>query len=74
MFFVHDITNFITWFFNSVISIASNGFSILDDITFFGASILDYWLTFGVLVALIVVVLPHNYNGSVVPKEKKKGK
>ena len=67
MYLVYDITNFISWFFSSVLSIASSGFAILDDFKFFGASILDYWLTFGILVALVVVVLPHNYNGSVVP-------
>lgn len=44
-----DISNFITWWFNQVITIIQQAFSIIDNIKFLGTSLLD------VIIAIIII-------------------
>lgn len=52
-----DITNFMTWFINQVVSIFKKTFNILDSITFSGISLLDLIITIVILTALIGVLI-----------------
>lgn len=53
----HDITNFMTWFINQVITIVSSTFSILDSIQFAGTSILRVLLVILFFSAVIPVIM-----------------
>lgn len=63
MFLVYDITSTLSWFFTQTLNIARTGFNILDSFQFWGISIIDIALTFGVLSVLLSIVLPNYYNG-----------
>ena len=52
-----DITSFMTWFLNQVVSIFTFTYSTLNNITFMGTSLLKVILTIGILSALLPVIL-----------------
>lgn len=52
-----DISNFMSWFLNQVVSIFSWFFGILDSITFAGTSLLKVSVTIVILVPLVGVFL-----------------
>lgn len=47
-----DITNFISWFVSQCVSMFSQLFSILDSVTLFGFSLLDFCLSIFILLPL----------------------
>lgn len=69
-----DITNFMTWFVEQVVSIFSKMFSILDSITFAGTSLLSVIITIIILGVLIPVILTISQNVSVVGQRSEKVK
>lgn len=52
-----DISNFITWFINEIITMFTSLFNILNNITFANTSLLKVIITIGILGALIPVIL-----------------
>ena len=52
-----DITNFMTWFLDQVISIFKFVFNTMDSITFMGTSLLKVVLTIVIISALIPILL-----------------
>lgn len=67
-----DITNFITWFINQVISIFTKCFNIMDSIQFAGTSLLKVIVTIAILVPLIGVVLTISQNVSVISQKSER--
>lgn len=61
-----DITNFMTWFMNQVISIFTKCFNILDSITFSGTSLLKVIVTIIIISVLIPVILTISKDVSVI--------
>lgn len=59
-----DISSFMSWFINQVISIFTKCFNILDNITFGGTSLLKVLVTIMILIPLLSVVLTLFYNAS----------
>lgn len=53
----HDITDFMTWFINQVITIITKAFNILDSIQFAGTSILRVLLVILFFSAVLPVIL-----------------
>ena len=53
---MNDITSFMTWFLNQVISIFSYVFSTLNSITFMGTSLLKVLLTITILGAILPAI------------------
>ncbi len=60
-----DITNFMSWFVNQVVSIFSWFFNTLDSITFAGTSLLKVSITIVILVPLVGVLLTLTKNSSI---------
>lgn len=61
----YDITTFMNWWFNQVVSITTSWLNILDEFKFNGISLLQFIIIIGILTVLIIVVLPNfNYDGS----------
>lgn len=54
---MYDITSFMTWWLNQVVSIFTFTYSTLNDITFMGTSLFKVILTIGILGALLPVIL-----------------
>ena len=67
-----DITRFITWFVNQVISIFTKSFNILDSIKFSGTSLLNVIITIVILVPLVGVVFTISQNVSVIGQKSER--
>ena len=71
-----DITNFMTWFINQVLSIFGQCFTILDNITFMGTSLLKVILTIAILGIILPVLLTLNKDvervGGKIARSKEK--
>ena len=61
---MNDISSFMIWFINQVISIFTMCFNILDSITFGGTSLLKVFVTIMILIPLLSVVLTLFHNSS----------
>lgn len=61
-----DISGFMSWFINQVITIFTKSFNILDSIQFAGTSLLKVIITIAILVPLVGVVLTISKNVSVI--------
>lgn len=74
-----DITVFIEWFFDQVISIFAWCYKILDNIKFSGTSLLKVIIFISIMIPLLGVLLTVGKNGSVTSsrsgrvKNKKEG-
>lgn len=64
-----DITNFMSWFINQVVTMFTSIFNTLDSITFLGTSLLRLMVTLTILVPLIGVVLTIGGNVSVLSEK-----
>lgn len=60
---MNDISGFMVWFINQVVSIFSSCFNLLDSITFAGTSLLKVLITILILIPLLSVVLTLFHNG-----------
>lgn len=69
-----DITNFMSWFIDQVVSIFTWVYSTLDSIKFMGTSLLKVSVTLMILIPLIGVVLTISRNTSVVGERVEKVK
>lgn len=68
-----DITNFMTWFLNQIISIFSQAFNILDSIKFLGTSLLQVIIAINVIAIILKVFLSIQPNlNKIAPEGKKK--
>jgi len=69
-----DITEFMTWFIDQVVSMFTKIFSILDNIKFMGTSLLNVIVIIAILVPLLSVVLTISNNVSVIGSRAEKVK
>ena len=69
-----DITYFVTWFIDQVFSIFTKCYSILDNITFLGTSLLRVLVTIMILTPLLSVLLTISKSTSVVGARAEKVK
>lgn len=67
-----DITRFMTWFVNQVVSIFTKCFNILDSIKFAGTSLLNVIITIAILVPLVGVVFTISQNVSVIGQKSER--
>ena len=67
-----DITEFMTWFVNQVVTIFTKSFEILNSIEFAGTSLLKVIITITILVPLLGVVLTISANENVVGETSKR--
>lgn len=67
-----DITNFIEWFFDQVVTIFTKTFGILDNIKFAGTSLLNFILLIGILTVFLPVILTIGKNNSVTSSKSKR--
>lgn len=55
-----DITNFMQWFINEILSMFTNIYNILNNITFMGTSLLKVILTITILSIILPILLTLN--------------
>lgn len=73
-----DITNFITWFINQILNIFTWCFNLLNEITFYNISLLQYiisLLVLGVIIEILFTLVTSNGIGSsreYMKKEERK--
>lgn len=67
-----DITNFMAWFVNQVINMFSWFFNILDSIQFAGTSVLRVLITIAILVPLVGVFLTLSKNVNVIAQRSER--
>lgn len=60
-----DITNFMQWFIDQVVSMFTYFFNLLDSITFMGTSLLRVIITISILIPLMSVLLTISKNGGI---------
>ena len=61
-----DISNFMTWFINQVVSIFTWMFNILNSIEFWGTSLLKLIVTITIISAMIPVLLTIGQTGASI--------
>lgn len=61
----NDISSFMIWFINQVLSIFGSVFSILDGISFLGTSLLKFLLTILIISSIINILLTISKTGSI---------
>lgn len=69
-----DISNFISWFISQVINMFSWFFNLLDSITFAGTSLLRFLITITILVPLLGVFLTLSKSTSFIGEKSEKVK
>lgn len=69
-----DITNFMTWFIDQVVSLFTSIFDLLASISFMGTNLLMVIVTITILVPLLNVVLTISKNNSVTSSRREKVK
>ena len=67
-----DISAFMSWFINQVISIFSKCYTILDSIQFGGTSLLKVIITIVILVPLLSVILTISQSVSVIGQKSER--
>lgn len=67
-----DITEFMSWFVNQVVNMFSWFFNLLDSITFAGTSVLKVLIALMILSPLLAVVLTLSSNVSVIASRSEK--
>ncbi len=60
-----DITNFMQWFIDQIVNMFTYFFNLLDSITFMGTSLLRVIITISILIPLMSVLLTISKNGSI---------
>lgn len=61
-----DISNFIDWFVNTMISGVTSCFDILDSISFHGLSLLDFSLAFVLIPVGVSILIAIHSSGKMV--------
>ena len=66
-----DISNFMTWFINQVVSMFTNLFGILEDIEFLGTNLLQVLVTILIIGTILPILLTLGYsNGGIIRDAK----
>ena len=67
-----DISGFMSWFVNQVITIFTKCFNIMDNIQFGGTSLLKVMITIAILVPLLSVILTISQSVSVIGQKSER--
>lgn len=70
--FLVDITGFIDWFVNLMISGVTSCFNILDSITFHGLSLLDFSLAFILIPTGVSIFIAISKTGKVISRHERR--
>ena len=67
-----DISGFMSWFVNQVITIFTKCFNIMDNLQFGGTSLLKVMITIAILVPLLSVILTISQSVSVIGQKSER--
>lgn len=70
--FLVDITSFIDWFVNLMITGVTSCFNILDSVTFHGLSLLDFSLAFILIPTGVSIFIAISKTGKVISRHERR--